>query len=87
MSTYGIETRGNPQPLECRSLDGGKHLVIAGYAAVFGSRSQLMPQGFRELVSEAFFNKSKGDGWPGFPPRPWAGWRRSALRRGPRRHR
>jgi HK97 family phage prohead protease len=55
----------NIKPVEVRSAPAGKpSRTVGGYAAVFGVRSQQM-QGFREVVTNSFFNKSRGDGWPG----------------------
>jgi HK97 family phage prohead protease len=67
--TRDIETRVTNQPVECRSTAGHPR-IIQGYAAVFGSRSQpLGHQGVIEQVAPSFFNKSRGDGWPGVTAR------------------
>lgn len=52
--------------IEVRSLGGGNSgsRTVGGYAAVFDTRSR--PElGIREIVTRSFFNKSKGDGFPG----------------------
>jgi uncharacterized protein len=66
MAQHETERRATYLPAECRSASEGKPRVIEGYAAVFGTRSlSLGPQAFTERVSDSFFNKSNGDGWPG----------------------
>lgn len=56
------ERRYTSFPVETRAKGDGKS--IGGYAAVFNSLSQNLG-GFVESVDPAFFNKSRGDGWPG----------------------
>lgn len=52
-------------PLELRAApDGGKSRHIGGYAAVYNKSSRDL-QGFKEIVTPTFFNKSRADGWPG----------------------
>jgi HK97 family phage prohead protease len=66
---HETETRITAQAPECRSTAVHPR-IIQGYAAVFASRSQpLGHQGVIERVSPSFFNKSKGDGWPGVTAR------------------
>jgi uncharacterized protein len=62
MPTLGSERRYTAWPVEARTRNGGKS--IGGYAAVFNSLSQNLG-GFVEEVAPEFFNKSRGDGWPG----------------------
>ncbi|MGO9284827.1 MAG: HK97 family phage prohead protease [Mycobacterium sp.] len=50
--------------VELRS-GGADSRTIGGYAALFGERSELLGNGFREIVTREFFNKSRGDGYPG----------------------
>jgi uncharacterized protein len=59
-----IERLLTTSPVECRSM-AGKPRTIGGYAAVFDSESRMLPGGFVERVSKSFFNKARGDGWPG----------------------
>lgn len=63
-STPEVERHVTRSPVECRSV-AGKPRTIGGYAAVFDSESRMLPAGFKETVSKTFFNKAKGDGWPG----------------------
>lgn len=46
----------------------GNNRNIEGYAALFGRESRNLG-GFKERVDPSFFNKSKGDGWPGVKAR------------------
>lgn len=55
------ERRFTAIAVETRAQDAQK---IGGYAAVFNRFSQNLG-GFVEQVNPAFFNKSRGDGWPG----------------------
>lgn len=55
------ERRFTAIAVETRAQDSQK---IGGYAAVFNRFSQNLG-GFVEQVNPAFFNKSRGDGWPG----------------------
>jgi HK97 family phage prohead protease len=62
MSETTPERRYTTWPVEYRSRgDGNK---IGGYAAVFSTLSRNLG-GFVEEVKPGFFNKSRGDGWPG----------------------
>lgn len=56
------ERRFTAIAVETRSKDN--HQKIGGYAAVFNRLSQNLG-GFVEQVNPSFFNKSRGDGWPG----------------------
>ena len=56
-----IERRYTLVPVELRAR--GEKRAIGGYAAVFNRLSQNLG-GFVEQVAPAFFNKSRGDGWP-----------------------
>jgi uncharacterized protein len=58
-----IESLTTRLPVELRAT-GGLSRTIGGYAAVFGSRSESLGP-FVEQIDKAFFNKSRGDGWPG----------------------
>lgn len=58
-----LERRYTPVPVELRAAKEERK-SIAGYAAVFNRESENLG-GFVEVVSPAFFNKSRGDGWPG----------------------
>lgn len=58
-----LERRYTPVPVELRAAKEERK-TIAGYAAVFGRESENLG-GFVEVVNPAFFNKSRGDGWPG----------------------
>lgn len=55
------ERRFTLLPVEARAREGRRS--IGGYAAVFNRPSQNLG-GFIERVDPAFFNKSRGDGWP-----------------------
>jgi HK97 family phage prohead protease len=57
------ERRFTSVPVEIRAAADNK-LTIGGYAAKFDKRSQNLG-GFVEEVRTTFFNKSRGDGWPG----------------------
>jgi len=57
-----LERRYTPVAVELRAEKRGK--TIAGYAAVFNRESENLG-GFVEVVDPGFFNKSRGDGWPG----------------------
>lgn len=56
------ERRFTSVPVEIRA--GGDKRTIGGYAAKFQRMSQNLG-GFVEQIDSAFFNKSRGDGWPG----------------------
>lgn len=56
------ERRFTAIAVESRAKDN--HQKIGGYAAVFNRLSQNLG-GFVEQVNPSFFNKSRGDGWPG----------------------
>lgn len=56
------ERRFTEFPVELRGAGNGGP-KIGGYAAVFNRLSQNLG-GFVEQVNPAFFNKSRGDGWP-----------------------
>jgi len=56
-----VERRFTHVAVELRAKDNG--MRIGGYAAVFNRMSQNLG-GFVERVDPAFFNKSRGDGWP-----------------------
>ena len=60
--TGSAERRYTAVPVELRAGKEGKP-AIGGYAAKFNSYSRNLG-GFVEIVHPAFFNKSKGDGWP-----------------------
>lgn len=57
-----LERRYTPVPVELRAAKEDRK-TIAGYAAVFNRESENLG-GFVEVVNPAFFNKSRGDGWP-----------------------
>lgn len=57
------ERRFTSVPVEIRA-DKADALTIGGYAAKFMRMSQNLG-GFVEQIDPAFFNKSRGDGWPG----------------------
>jgi HK97 family phage prohead protease len=58
-----VERRFTEVVVELRTgAESGKR--IGGYAAQFGKLSQNLG-GFVERVAPSFFNKSRGDGWPG----------------------
>jgi len=57
------ERRFTSVPVEIRAGAKDK-LTIGGYAAKFDRRSQNLG-GFVEEIRTGFFNKSRGDGWPG----------------------
>ncbi|MCX6399228.1 MAG: HK97 family phage prohead protease [Propionibacteriales bacterium] len=57
-----VERRYTRQIVELRADSESRK--IGGYAAKFGRLSEDLG-GFREQIDPAFFNKSKGDGWPG----------------------
>lgn len=57
------ERRFTSVPVEVRA-GTEKRLTIGGYAAKFERMSQNLG-GFVEVVDRGFFNKSRGDGWPG----------------------
>jgi uncharacterized protein len=59
---FDSELRSTRRAVEVRAAGGSR--TIGGYAATFNSRSEPL-NGFVETVSKSFFNKSKGDGWPG----------------------
>lgn len=56
-------TGGKDLPVSLRSAQSGGR-SIGGYASVFNSQSENLG-GFREIVTPAFFNRSRGNGWPG----------------------
>lgn len=56
------ERRYTSVPVEIRA--GADKLTIGGYAAKFNRMSQNLG-GFVERIDPGFFNKSRGDGWPG----------------------
>jgi HK97 family phage prohead protease len=56
------ERRFTSVPVEVRA--GSEKPTIGGYAAKFMRMSQNLG-GFVERIDPAFFNKSRGDGWPG----------------------
>jgi HK97 family phage prohead protease len=58
------ERRFTSVPVEIRAADSTDALTIGGYAAKFQRMSQNLG-GFVEQIDPAFFNKSRGDGWPG----------------------
>lgn len=57
------ERRFTSVPVEIRAAAKDK-LTIGGYAAKFNRMSQNLG-GFVEVIRSEFFNKSRGDGWPG----------------------
>lgn len=57
-----LERRSTPVVVEVRAAAAGR--VIGGYAAKFDRLSQNLG-GFVEKIDRGFFNKSRGDGWPG----------------------
>ena len=57
------ERRFTSVPVEVRA-GADKQLTIGGYAAKFERMSQNLG-GFVEVIDRGFFNKSRGDGWPG----------------------
>src|SRR5690242_19673147 len=57
------ERRFTSVPVEIRAA-GADKLTIGGYAAKFERMSQNLG-GFVERIAPGFFNKSRGDGWPG----------------------
>jgi len=57
------ERRFTSVPVEVRAGSDGK-MTIGGYAAKFDRMSQNLG-GFVERIMPGFFNKSRGDGWPG----------------------
>lgn len=57
------ERRFTSVPVEIRAGSDNKH-TIGGYAAKFDRMSQNLG-GFVERIAPGFFNKSRGDGWPG----------------------
>ena len=57
------ERRFTSVPVEIRAGSDNK-LTIGGYAAKFDRMSQNLG-GFVERIAPGFFNKSRGDGWPG----------------------
>lgn len=56
------ERRFTSVPVEIRT--GAESYTIGGYAAKFDRMSQNLG-GFVERIAPGFFNKSRGDGWPG----------------------
>jgi len=56
------ERRFTSVPVEIRA--GSDKSTIGGYAAKFERMSQNLG-GFVERIAPSFFNKSRGDGWPG----------------------
>lgn len=56
------ERRFTSVPVEIRA--GADKRTIGGYAAKFDRMSQNLG-GFVERIAPGFFNKSRGDGWPG----------------------
>jgi HK97 family phage prohead protease len=56
------ERRFTSVPVEIRT--GSDRSTIGGYAAKFDRMSQNLG-GFVERIAPSFFNKSRGDGWPG----------------------
>lgn len=59
-----IERRFTTLTVEVRASKGDSR-AIGGYASVFNRISSNLG-GFVEQVAPTFFNKSRGDGWPGF---------------------
>lgn len=64
--TNSEERRYTTGAVELRK--NGASPSIEGYAALFNRESRNL-DGFKEQVDPAFFNKSKGDGWPGVKAR------------------
>lgn len=58
-----LERRFTSVPVEIRA-GSDKAMTIGGYAAKFDRLSQNLG-GFVERIAPGFFNKSRGDGWPG----------------------
>lgn len=58
-----IERRFTTLTVEVRASKGDQR-TIGGYAAVFNRVSSNLG-GFVEMLEPTFFNKSRGDGWPG----------------------
>ncbi|MDR7113888.1 HK97 family phage prohead protease [Microbacterium trichothecenolyticum] len=58
------ERRFTSVAVEIRSGVDTNKLTIGGYAAKFDRMSQNLG-GFVERIAPGFFNKSRGDGWPG----------------------
>jgi HK97 family phage prohead protease len=58
-----LERRFTSVPVEIRA-GSDKTMTIGGYAAKFDRLSQNLG-GFVERIAPGFFNKSRGDGWPG----------------------
>lgn len=61
------ERRFTSVPVEIRAGSDDKR-TIGGYAAKFERMSQNLG-GFVEKIDRGFFNKSRGDGWPGVQAR------------------
>lgn len=59
----GTERRFTSVPVEIRTSSDNTR-TIGGYAAKFDRMSQNLG-GFVERIDRGFFNKSRGDGWPG----------------------
>jgi HK97 family phage prohead protease len=60
-----VERRWTSVPVEIRAAE---KLTIGGYAAKFDRMSQNIG-GFVERIDPGFFDKSRGDGWPGVQAR------------------
>jgi HK97 family phage prohead protease len=61
-----LEVRTTGLMVEIRSANAQRR--IGGLAAVFGHASRALGDrsgSFHEIIDPAFFNKSRGDGWPG----------------------
>lgn len=58
------ERRFTSVPVEIRAGSDNSKRTIGGYAAKFDRHSQNLG-GFVERIAPGFFNKSRGDGWPG----------------------
>lgn len=58
------ERRFTSVPVEIRAGSDTNTMTIGGYAAKFDRLSQNLG-GFVERIAPGFFNKSRGDGWPG----------------------
>lgn len=58
------ERRFTTVPVEIRAGADDNKRTIGGYAAKFDRMSQNLG-GFVERIAPGFFNKSRGDGWPG----------------------
>lgn len=58
-----VERRFTSGVVEVRAADSERR-TIGGYAAKFHKRSRDLG-GFVEQIDSRFFNKSRGDGWPG----------------------